>query len=109
MSCPDCTKGSFLPGEPKGNFLPSKAYFSPRPTKIPAQANTEESAVDIADASTMEEAKRAVVMLTDAFGLPLKNCKIMADMFAERLDCDVYVPDIFDGKPFRHLRERVDC
>jgi len=41
--------------------------------------------------------KAAVVLLTDIFGLPLKNSKILADIFAERLGVDVWVPDLFAG------------
>lgn len=40
---------------------------------------------------------RAIIFLTDIFGLPLVNCKIMADRFAKELDCDVWVPDLFAG------------
>ncbi|TFK34078.1 dienelactone hydrolase endo-1,3,1,4-beta-D-glucanase [Crucibulum laeve] len=36
---------------------------------------------------------------SDAFGLPLKNSKILADNLSHRLLCDVWVPDLFDGKP----------
>lgn len=40
---------------------------------------------------------RAVILLTDIFGLPLVNCKIMADQFSKKLDCDVWAPDLFAG------------
>lgn len=39
----------------------------------------------------------AVVLLTDVFGLPLKNNKILADELAKRVGCDVWVPDLFAG------------
>lgn len=42
---------------------------------------------------------RAVVLLTDIFGLPLVNCKLNADELSERLSCDVWVPDYFAGHP----------
>lgn len=42
---------------------------------------------------------RAVVLLTDIFGLPLKNSKILADKISTRLGCDVWVPDLFNGRP----------
>ena len=42
--------------------------------------------------------KRTVVLLTDAFGLPLKNCKIIADRIAKDVGCDVWVPDYFAGQ-----------
>lgn len=42
---------------------------------------------------------RAVILLTDIFGLPLVNCKIIADEISNKLDCDVWVPDLFNGRP----------
>jgi len=47
--------------------------------------------------------KTCIVIFTDAFGLPLKNCKIMADSVAEKLGVDVWVPDQFAGKAFLNL------
>jgi len=74
--CEHCVSGHVLPGEPKGSFHDG-AYLHPGP----------------------EGTTRAVVLLTDIFGLPLKNCKITADRLSERLGCDVWIPDVFDGKP----------
>ncbi|KAF5362099.1 hypothetical protein D9756_002118 [Leucocoprinus leucothites] len=79
MSCPDCTTGVKLPGTPKGVTREDKSYLAAAPEG--------------------SESKRAVVLLTDAFGLGLDNPKIMADYFSEQLKCDVWVPDIFKGKP----------
>jgi hypothetical protein len=76
MSCPDCTTGGILPGEPTGTFSIKGAYCAAAPEAT---------------------SKRAVLLLTDGFGLDLKNCKILADDMAKRLRCDVWVPDIFDG------------
>jgi len=45
------------------------------------------------------EKKRAIVILTDVFGLPLNNPQITADVLNERVGCDVYVPDLFQGGP----------
>lgn len=80
MSCPRCAEGYVLPGEPKGSIQPDfkGAYL----------ARLSERAL---------ESKRAVILLTDVFGLPLKNCKIIADEVAERLQCDVWIPDYFNG------------
>jgi len=80
MSCPDCTTGGFLPGEPTGTFSTQGAYFAPAPA-----------------AAQDSRTKRAVLLLTDAFGLPLKNSKIIADDLAKRLNCDVWIPDYFEG------------
>ncbi|KAH9480066.1 Hydrolase tropI [Psilocybe cubensis] len=81
MSCPNCAKGDFLPGEPTGSIRSDfqNAYLAPAPE---------------GDSSSY-----AVLLLTDAFGLPLKNCKIMADEMAKRLQCDVWISDYFNGRP----------
>ncbi|KAF9049633.1 dienelactone hydrolase endo-1,3,1,4-beta-D-glucanase [Hymenopellis radicata] len=78
MSCPDCFKGIALAGDTVGSISTNGAYFSPAPSGT---------------------SKAAVVLLTDAFGLDLNNPKVMADLFAKELDCDVWVPDLFDGRP----------
>ncbi|KAE9404071.1 hypothetical protein BT96DRAFT_989795 [Gymnopus androsaceus JB14] len=54
-SCPDCKKGKVLPGEPAGTMVEG-AYFAAGP-----EGNT----------------SRAVILLTDIFGLPLVNSKIL--------------------------------
>ena len=81
MSCPDCLTGGFLPGEPTGSISTQAAYLAPAPADL------------------TESSKRAICLLTDAFGLDLKNCKIMADNLAKELHCDVWVPDYFAGNP----------
>jgi len=43
--------------------------------------------------------KRAIILLTDVFGLPLGNPKLLADGFAKEVGLDVYVPDMFAGTP----------
>ncbi|KIK69628.1 hypothetical protein GYMLUDRAFT_34013 [Collybiopsis luxurians FD-317 M1] len=78
MSCPDCKKGAILPGEPTGSIAPNGAYFSPGPSG---------------------DSARAIILLTDIFGLPLVNSKLLADHFSKKLSCDVWVPDMFNGKP----------
>lgn len=84
MSCPDCTTGGFLLGEPAGTISTMGAYFSPNPEND-------------------QPSNKAILLLTDAFGLPMKNCKIMADNLAKRLACDVWVPDIFNGESFTQV------
>ncbi|KAF7288579.1 DLH domain-containing protein [Mycena chlorophos] len=82
MSCPNCFTGEVLAGEPTGSVTDldgSVYYFAPGP-----------------DGASN---KRAIILLTDVFGLPLKNSKLLADSFAQCLKCDVYVPDLFEGKP----------
>ncbi|KAI9443153.1 dienelactone hydrolase endo-1-3,1,4-beta-D-glucanase [Lactarius indigo] len=79
MSCPDCYKGFVLPGEPKGSMV-GPDYFTP------ARGDSTQST-------------RAIVLLTDVFGLALPNPRIVADHLAERVGVDVWIPDFFDGKP----------
>ncbi|KAF4621842.1 hypothetical protein D9613_012101 [Agrocybe pediades] len=70
-----------LPGEPTGKISTEfqGAYFSPAPTGSPS--------------------KHAILLLTDASGLALKNPMIIADELAKRLERDVWVPDYFKGRP----------
>jgi hypothetical protein len=79
VSCENCTKGFILPGEPVGSIVSEfdGAYFSAGPV----EGNT----------------KRSIVLLTDIFGLPLVNPRLIADHLAKSLSCDVWVPDIFNG------------
>jgi hypothetical protein len=78
MSCPDCTTGVKLAGTPKGVINEDGSYLAAAP-----------------EAS---DHKRTVILLTDAFGLGIDNPKIMADYFSEQLQCDVWVPNFFNGK-----------
>lgn len=73
MNCEQCGQGYVLKGEPEGTMVDG-AYLSEGGNKT-----------------------RAILLLTDIFGLPLVNCKIMADRFSKELDCDVWVPDLFGG------------
>ncbi|KAJ8696640.1 hypothetical protein PTI98_006491 [Pleurotus ostreatus] len=95
MSCPDCVKGAYLPGDPVGKLGFKGAYYSPAPK--PNAIRGEESNAPHSDSPLNNDS--AVVLLTDGFGLPLKNCKIIADTLATRLGCDVWVPDILGGRP----------
>ena len=64
MTCPNCAEGFVLPGEPTGSFPPDYegAYYAPAP---------------------LGESKRAVILLTDGFGLELNNPKILADKLSQ--------------------------
>ncbi|EJD35047.1 dienelactone hydrolase endo-1,3,1,4-beta-D-glucanase [Auricularia subglabra TFB-10046 SS5] len=83
MICEDCTKGFELDGEPTGALQGveyGNAYLA-----SPADGAT--------------RSKNAVVLFTDIFGLALNNPKVLADQFAKALRVDVWVPDLFAGKP----------
>jgi len=75
MSCDQCVQGYVMNQEPEGQMV-GDAYLREGNDKT-----------------------RAVVLLTDVFGLPLVNCKINADEISKKLDCDVWVPDLFAGRP----------
>lgn len=80
MSCPDCFKGVAFDEQPKGVISDiNGAYF------VPAKGDNITTT-------------RAVVVLTDIFGLVLPNPKVLADLYAEQLGCDVWVPDLFAGE-----------
>ncbi|KAI0283913.1 dienelactone hydrolase endo-1-3,1,4-beta-D-glucanase [Russula aff. rugulosa BPL654] len=79
MSCTYCYKGFALPGEPKGTIV-GQDYFTAAPN----------------DAT---QPTKAIILLTDFFGLPLPNPRILADQLAEQVGVDVWVPDFFNGKP----------
>jgi len=75
--CERCLQGHVLVGTPTGSFeLEGSAYFHLAPSP---------------------GSKNAVVLLTDIFGLKLVNPKLIADQYSERLNCDVWVPDYFNG------------
>ena len=74
--CPHCISGSVLEGEPTGTMIDG-AY--------------------LAAGSDPSQSTKAVILLTDIFGLPLKNSKILADVFAKEVGTDAWVPDMFDG------------
>jgi carboxymethylenebutenolidase len=77
MTCTYCYKGFALPGEPKGTMV-GQDYFTPAPKDATQQT-------------------KAIVLLTDIFGLPLPNPRIVADQLAEQVGVDVWVPDYFNG------------
>ncbi|OAX41747.1 dienelactone hydrolase endo-1-3,1,4-beta-D-glucanase [Rhizopogon vinicolor AM-OR11-026] len=79
MSCPDCNRGSILEGNPTGLF-------------------TEIHGVKAYLASGAHQS-RAIILLSDVFGLPLVNSHLLADKFSKELSCDVWIPDLFDGQP----------
>ena len=79
MSCPDCVTGGLIPGEPTGITGFQNAYYAAAP-------------------SGPGTSKRAVLVLTDVFGL-YNNPKLVADKLSVQLDCDVWVPDYFNGDP----------
>jgi len=77
MSCENCYKGFVLPGEPKGTMV-GPDYFTAAP-------------------SDATQSSKAIVLLTDIFGVLLPNPRIVADHLAEHVGVDVWIPDFFNG------------
>jgi len=77
MTCSYCYKGFVIPGEPKGSMV-GPDYFTPAPSDV------------------MERPK-AIILLTDIFGLRLPNPRITAGHFSEQVGVDVWVLDYFNG------------
>ena len=97
--CDNCTSGHVLPGEPTGSMeYGGTAYYAPAPAPAPAtESSVGETQTQDQDQSAQSKKKFAIVLLTDIYGLPLGNCKLIADRFAKELGCDVWVPDLFKG------------
>ena len=83
MSCENCYKGFVLPGEPKGTMV-GPDYFTAAP-------------------SDATQRSKAIVLLTDIFGLALSNPRIVADNLAEQTGLDVWVPDFFKGASLQRI------
>ncbi|KAG2758176.1 hypothetical protein P692DRAFT_201757371 [Suillus brevipes Sb2] len=88
MSCSDCNRGSILEGKPIGSF-----------TEIVGVKTYLTSTGD----SNACQGGRAIILLSDGFGLPLVNSHLLADKFSKELSCDVWIPDLFDGQPLLDL------
>jgi hypothetical protein len=85
MSCSDCNRGSILEGKPMDSFTEIngvKAYLT-----------------STGDVNARKDG-RAIILLSDGFGLPLVNSHLLADKFSKELSCDVWIPDLFDGTQF---------
>ncbi|KAG9024385.1 hypothetical protein FRB95_011561 [Tulasnella sp. JGI-2019a] len=85
--CSDCVKGYRLPGEATGEMTQVDnvpAYFRSAPSLTQGQDTAE---------------KKAIVLVSDIFGLQLDNIKIIADELSKRVGVDAFAPDYFLGKP----------
>lgn len=85
MVCEACGTGAKLSGTPVGGMHTVgkyQTYLSTKATVAPG-----------ADGST-----KAILILPDIFGLGIVNPKLTADMLNEKVGCDVYVPDTFEGE-----------
>jgi hypothetical protein len=90
--CEHCVSGFELPGTPTGKEVligGRTAYVASAPASAAVNAPATSA--------------NAIVLLTDIFGLPGGNNQLIADELAEKLSMDVYVPDVYDGEPFRVL------
>lgn len=81
--CINCVSGFALPGEAKGSIEAIGPYDEVYVAKPSTPAKGGED--------------KAIIYFYDAFGLALKNNKILADTIAEKTGLVVYVPDLFKG------------
>ncbi|KAF9457820.1 dienelactone hydrolase endo-1,3,1,4-beta-D-glucanase [Collybia nuda] len=79
----DCIKGVTFEGTPKGNI---------------DTFTINGVATYVAKAQHSSNPNRALLLLTDIFGLPLVNSKLMADDFAAN-GFDTFIPDYLNGDP----------
>jgi hypothetical protein len=91
--CDNCTRGHVLEGDPVGKW--EEGFYVSR------TARTEQGE------EILTNSKKCLVLLTDAFGIPLVNNRLLADEMSRRCEMDVYVPDIFNG--FYHAALFIYC
>lgn len=82
MSCSDCFKGHDRPGAITGveTHLHGVKSYVTQPTQDGVAP------------------KGLIVVISDAFGWKTNNIRLLADSYARRTGCRVYVPDFMDGK-----------
>ena len=102
VPCEQCVQGFVMKEEPEGIMVgdaylhEGKPLTTDSPDESGAAATSNEG--EATTSSGQDASKtRAVVLLTDIFGLPLVNAKLNADEMSRRLGCDVWVPDYFAG------------
>lgn len=90
--CENCVAGHRLPGEPTGQIILVEGMHSYFRSATSTSAEHEGA-----------PEKKAIVLLTDAFGLPMPNGQIIVDALVKDLGVDGYVPDIFAGEQYLRL------
>ncbi len=80
MSCPDCFAGHVHDGTPKGTV--EKLHGLDTYVSKPPEGKT---------------AKGIIIIVSDAFGMPFINNKLLADHYAEKGNFLVYLPDFMKG------------
>ncbi|KAH6699710.1 Alpha/Beta hydrolase protein [Leptodontidium sp. 2 PMI_412] len=81
MSCPDCFNGHVHSGEVKG---------------IESQLHGIDTYV--VEPDNTAEIKGLIVVVSDAFGWKTNNLRLLADTYAKRTGCRIYLPDFMNGK-----------
>jgi len=84
--CDNCLKGNVIPGEPTGTEETIGAFLTYVAKPPVSKAKNKKPA-----------ARKAIILLTDIFGLASPNPRIMADTMA-LAGFTAYVPDLFDGE-----------
>lgn len=88
MVCQDCVTGARLAGTPSGQMVTAgtyRSYYSSKATVPRAEGASQ----------------KAIIISPDVFGLGIVNPKLIADQLNEKVGCNVYVPDVFEGKYYR--------
>jgi len=83
MACVDCYRGHDHPGPASGREIKLHGY-DVYVTEPQAEGRT---------------AKELIVVLSDIFGWNTTNLRRLADSYAERTGCKVYIPDFMHGEP----------
>lgn len=93
MSCPDCFRGHDHPGPTTGveTVLYGLDVYVTEPTDDSEHAN-----------------KGVVIMFSDAFGWATTNLRQLADSYARRTGCKVYIPDFMYGRSSPKSMRRPD-
>ncbi|GAA5868031.1 hypothetical protein JCM8547_000784 [Rhodosporidiobolus lusitaniae] len=86
---PCCIQGYLHEGEPKGFF---------------EEVNGVRSYVALTSSET--DKTKALIILTDIFGIDVPNIQLLADSFALSTNLSVYLPDILNGDAIR-LEDRI--
>ncbi|KAH7145621.1 dienelactone hydrolase [Dactylonectria estremocensis] len=80
MSCPACFQGSVHEGQPRGKDIKLHGF--------------EAYVTEPADG---RQVKGIVVVIPDAFGWEFVNTRLLADVYADKGDYKVYLPDFMNG------------
>ncbi|KAJ3009519.1 hypothetical protein HKX48_007890, partial [Thoreauomyces humboldtii] len=111
----DCCKTGYIhTGTPTGTvelLYGVQTYVSRPASTLPASTTSASSPTPITTGAsdTSNVKTRAILLLTDVFGMTMPNTRLIADRYAQS-GFTVFVPDLFAGKAldFRSMRPYMD-